>query len=199
MTPTATTEFASDAMASLSAAPCSPPTHKFLVKKAAAWLRNRKNCNVVFAELATQNNETPDAIGFRGADGSILVECKCSRADFLADKNKIFRHYDDMGMGDARYFAAPKGLLKPGELPEGWGLLEITDGRTYETKEATHKPTNKRAEVKMLMSAIRRLELSTAVFVRAEEENIRIGGLLERPRPRNTSRNYEHTNRTPGA
>lgn len=152
----------------------SPPNHKTLVKKASAWLRNRKNCGVVFAELATQNNETPDAIGFHGAGGSILVECKTSRADYLADKNKIFRHYEDLGMGDARYFAAPKGLIKPDELPEGWGLLEITDGRTYETKQATPKQANKRAEVKMLMSAIRRLEISTAVFVRAEEENAEV-------------------------
>lgn len=156
------------------AASSSPPTHKTLVKKAAAWLRNRKNCNVVFAELATQNNETPDTIGFHGAGGSILVECKTSRADFLADKNKIFRHYEEMGMGDARYFAVPKGMLKPDELPEGWGLLEMSEHQTRETKEATHKPANKRAEVKMLMSAIRRLEISTAVFVRAEEENTEI-------------------------
>lgn len=166
---TTTTEL--PAIPPLAAPSGSHPNHKTLVRKSAAWLRNRKNCNVVFAELATQNNETPDAIGFHGAGGSILVECKTSRADYLADKNKIFRHYEEMGMGDARYFAAPKGLLKPDELPEGWGLLEITDGKTYETKQATHKEANKRAEVKMLMSAIRRLEISTAVFVRAEDEN----------------------------
>lgn len=172
--PTTTTELpAIPPLAGRTDSTDSRPNHKTLVRKSAAWLRNRKNCNVVFAELATQNNETPDVIGFHGAGGSILVECKTSRADFLADKNKIFRHHEEMGMGDARYFAAPKGLLKPDELPEGWGLLEITDadGRTYETKQATYKEANKRAEVKMLMSAIRRLEISTAVFVRAEEEN----------------------------
>ncbi len=129
----------------------------------------------------TNDNETPDAIGFHGAGGSILVECKCSRADYLADKTKIFRHYEDMGMGDARYFAAPKGLLKPDELPDGWGLLEMSEHQTREIKEATHKPGNKRAEVKMLMSAIRRLEISTAVFVRAEEENDALSGAATKP------------------
>lgn len=153
------------------AAPGSHPNHKTLVKQAAAWLRNRKNCNVVFAELSTQNNETPDAIGFHVAGGSILVECKASRADYLADKNKIFRRCEEIGMGDARYFAAPKGLLKPDELPEGWGLLEMSEHQTREIKEANHKAANKRAEVKMLMSAIRRLELSTAVFVREEHND----------------------------
>ncbi|MES2367661.1 MAG: hypothetical protein V4563_17425, partial [Pseudomonadota bacterium] len=131
------------------------PTHKSLVKKAGAWLRNRKNCGVVMEELATQNTETPDALGFHGAGGSILIECKVSRADYLADKNKIFRRCEEIGMGDSRYFAAPKGLLSPNELPDGWGLLEMTEGRTYETKQAVSKNANKRAEVKMLMSAIR--------------------------------------------
>lgn len=144
------------------------PSHRELVRRAGAWLRNRKNCGVVMEELATQNNETPDALGFYGAGGSILIECKTSRADYLADKIKIFRRCEEIGMGDARYFATPKGLLKPDELPEGWGLLEIGEHQIREVKEATHKPANKRAEVKMLMSAIRRLELSTAVFVREE-------------------------------
>ena len=59
-------------------------------------------------------------------------------------------------------------VLKPDELPDGWGLLEVGEHQIREIKEATHKPANKRAEVKMLMSAIRRLEISTAVFVREE-------------------------------
>ncbi len=42
----------------------------------------------------------------------------------------------------------------------------MTEGRTYETKQAVAKNANKRAEVKMLMSAIRRLEISSAIFVR---------------------------------
>ena len=160
-----------DGQPSLAPATCYAPNHKTLVKRAGAWLRNRKNCCVVMEELATQNNETSDALGFYGAGGSILVECKTSRADYLADKNKIFRRAEEFGMGDTRYFAAPKGLIKPDELPEGWGLLEMSEHQTKETVEATHKPANKRAEVKMLMSAIRRLEISSAVFVRAEEHN----------------------------
>lgn len=146
------------------------PTHKELVRRCAAWLRNANNCNVVFAELATQNNETPDVIGFHGAGGSILIECKVSRADFHADKQKIFRREEEFGMGDLRYFAAPSGILKAEDIPAGWGLLDIQDARgIYKTVKPVFKEANKRAEVKMLMSAIRRLELSTAVFVRQEE------------------------------
>lgn len=75
------------------------------------------------AELSTANTETPDVIGWHGNGGSILIECKVSRSDFLADKNKVFRRDEDLGMGDVRYFAAPIGLLCADEMPAGWGLV----------------------------------------------------------------------------
>ncbi len=66
--------------------------------------------------------ELPDAIGWKRG-WSILVECKVSRGDFLRDKHKVARQR--VGMGQSRYFMTPKGLLKPEELPPGWGLLEV--------------------------------------------------------------------------
>jgi len=139
-----------------------------------AWLRGgaKYSCSVVMAELATQNQETPDVLGFYGPGCSVLIECKVSRSDFLADKKKSFRQLEDWGMGDKRYYAAPKGMLSPDELPEGWGLLEICGRYVREKKLPDNKPAEKRAEVKMLMSAIRRLEISSAVFVQ-HEENVR--------------------------
>jgi len=145
-----------------------PITHKELVRRAVAWLRYAQKCGVVLAELRTQNTETPDALGFHGAGGSILIECKVSRADFLADQNKIFRRCAEIGMGDQRYFMMPKGLIVPAETPPGWGLLEVTPCQIRIAMPAGHKHANKRAEVAMLTSVIRRLELSTAVFVQPE-------------------------------
>lgn len=144
-------------------------THKQAVRRVSAWLKYSKACSVVMAELATKNSETPDAIGFHGHGASILVECKVSRSDFLADKHKFFRRDEDRGVGDARYFAAPKGIISEQELPEGWGLLVIHATRIDLAVEPKLKTANKRAEVIMLMSAIRRLEISTAVYVRHEE------------------------------
>ena len=145
--------------------------HKELVKRAQAWLTNNQRCTVVLAELATTyNTETPDAIGFHSSGGaSILIECKASRADFLADKNKIFRREEERGMGDRRYFLIPANLIKPEEVPDSWGLLEMHDKQVREKKEALFTTANKNAEIVMLVSALRRLELSTAVFVRHEE------------------------------
>lgn len=151
-------------------------THKDLVKKGAAWLRNSKNCTVVFSELSTINTETPDCIGFHSSGGrSVLIECKASRSDFLADKKKSFRRNAFMGMGDIRYFMAPTGMLKSEEIPEPWGLIEVRETsnhgvRAKVVKEAANvEEVNKSAEVTMLVSVLRRLEISTAVFVRQEE------------------------------
>lgn len=143
-------------------------THKEAVKRMSLWLRNSHGCSVVFAELVASIEEHPDVIGWKHGL-STLVECKVSRADFLADKNKRFRKIEDMGMGDIRYFAAPPGVLLAEDMPDGWGLLEIRDRQVRKIKDAEVKPANKAHEVIMLASAIRRLEISTAVFVRQEE------------------------------
>jgi len=151
-------------------------THKDLVKKAAAWLKDTEGMTIVVAELTTAQTETPDCIGFGRGGHSVLVECKISRSDFLSDKNKHFRRCPEHGMGTARYFMVPKGMVSKEELPESWGLVEVTryEGkRKYFTArkivEATNNTCNKQAEVGFLTSVIRRLELSTCVYVRQEE------------------------------
>lgn len=74
-----------------------------------------------------------------------------------------------MGMGDERWFMIPAKLVKPEEVPDPWGLLEISEaGYARATKAAQQAKVNKNAEVTMLVSVLRRLELSTAVFVRQE-------------------------------
>ncbi len=136
----------------------------------ANYLKNSVGCTVVVTELGTQNNENPDVIGFKYAGHSTLIEVKVSRSDFLSDRSKRFRREMELGMGDLRYFAAPKGLLKAEEMPESWGLLEIEDRCVRVRKEAVHQTANKKAEVVVLMSALRRVEIATAVYVRTEDE-----------------------------
>lgn len=153
-------------------------THKGLVRRMANWLKFSEKMTVVCAELRayTHSNETPDVIAWKNGAVSILVECKVSRADFLADSKKCFRRNPDRGMGDYRYMAAPPGIIKPEELPEKWGLLEPTPycgmKRDYikTIVEAQYQGGSKQAECAMLMSALRRLEISTAVYVVHEDE-----------------------------
>ncbi len=97
-------------------------THSELIEMAIKWLANTKRCLVVAAEIGTLNHETPDAIGFR-ADVSYLVECKTSKADFLADGKKITRQHPKYGLGNYRYYMCPPKIIQEFDLPDKWGLL----------------------------------------------------------------------------
>jgi hypothetical protein len=107
-------------------------THADLCALAVRWLRrpnSAKGHGCIFAVSEARpevDGECPDAIGFRVGhnDGSVLVECKVSRADFLADRAKPHRQ-NGKGMGTWRYYMAPDGIITPDDLPPRWGLLLV--------------------------------------------------------------------------
>src|ERR1700722_19916166 len=103
-------------------------THGQLVERAVRWLRWYR-CGVVLSEQACVSGEMPDAIGWKRACHSVLVECKVSRGDFLADREKPFRQKPESGVGCERFHLAPEGLIREDELPTGWGLLEFRSRR----------------------------------------------------------------------
>jgi hypothetical protein len=135
--------------------------HAFLVAKAEAWLR-RYRCGVVLSEQACISGEMPDAIGWKRACHSVLVECKISRADFLADRNKPFRLNPQTGVGSERFYLVPKGLVRVEELPAGWGLLEYRN-REIDMIKASKKNLRSeegfRCEMNLLLASLRRVEI----------------------------------------
>lgn len=132
-------------------------THDYLCDKAFKWLKSHKqniiipNCSIISRELVTLVRETPDVIGWSQGI-SYLIECKTSLADFKADKKKYFRATPNMGMGDYRYFLAPKGLLKVYDLPEGWGLLELSRRSIFITYPSYKFTSDKRNEIIVISS-----------------------------------------------
>src|SRR5208282_523780 len=136
-------------------------THAQLVQKAVAWLRSYR-CGVVLSEQACASGEMPDAIGWKQACHSVLVECKITRADFLADRAKPFRRKPEKGVGSERFYLTPPSLIKPEEMPAGWGLLELRRGR-IEMLEASAKSlrtaTGFRYEMNLLLASLRRVEV----------------------------------------
>ena len=86
-------------------------THAQLVERAVRWLRSYR-CGVVLSEQACVSGEMPDAMGWKQACHSVLVECKVTRADFLADRAKPFRLKPEKGVGSERFYLTPAGLLK---------------------------------------------------------------------------------------
>jgi hypothetical protein len=136
-------------------------THAKLVLMAVAWLR-RYRCGVVLSEQACASGEMPDAIGWKKACHSVLVECKASRPDFLADREKPFRQTPETGVGCERYYLAPKGLIRIDELPVGWGLLEVC-GRGIERARPAEKNLRSaigfQYEMNLLLASLRRVEV----------------------------------------
>jgi hypothetical protein len=136
-------------------------THEKLVAKAVAWLRGY-GCGVVLSEQSCASGETPDAIGWKRACHSVVVECKISRADFLADREKPFREKQNVGMGCERFYLAPAGLLRDSELPAGWGLLEIRGSRIEIVKPSDKDLRSARGfrrEMNLLLASLRRVEV----------------------------------------
>lgn len=143
-------------------------THAELVALAERWLK-RIGCGVTFAEFVCINGtgEIPDAIGWRSG-ASIVVEAKTSRSDFLADRKKLVRAAPELGMGDWRFFLCRPGVIRADELPDGWGLL-YTDGAAVNRIAGVPKGNagwgkppaqgNKRAELALTVSALRRLNI----------------------------------------
>jgi len=128
---------------------------------AVRWLR-RYRCGVVLSEQACASGEVPDAIGWKKKCHSVLVECKASRADFLADSGKPWRERPETGVGAERYYLAPRGLIRVDEIPAGWGLLEAS-GREIETRQRSAKnlrsSTGFEYEMNLLLASLRRVEV----------------------------------------
>lgn len=119
-------------------------------------------------KAATATGEQPDLLGFNSVI-SCLAEIKISRKDFLADFKKPFRIIDSaLGMGDWRFYICPPGVIEPVDLPEGWGLLHVENGKVKEivgwppnTKWAEAPflgKTNKTGEREIMYSALRRMD-----------------------------------------
>lgn len=136
--------------------------HAQLVSKAVQWLR-RYGCGIVLSEQACVSGEVPDAIGWKGACRSILVECKLTRSDFLADRAKPFRQDPAIGLGCERWYCTPAGLLSPKDLPRHWGFLEFRAGELrIAVKASRHNqrtPAGLLYEMNLLLASLRRVEV----------------------------------------
>ena len=181
-------------------------THSELVEVARRWLlkpwrssnyedRGRGNhgsCSVVITDMTTSAWETPDAIGWHSGY-STLVECKASRSDFLADRKKHHRVHPQMGLGIFRYYMAPKGMVTQDELPDRWGLIEVSEkGKTRVVRPSDNFQCHDRGEVQMLLSLLCRLKVDTG-----EHVAVRVFYMKSTGKPRATATFNEDGEGTP--
>ena len=138
-------------------------THNDLVKIGKKWLIKARSCSVVLTETQAQSGEIIDCVGWR-RQLSILIECKTSRADFRRDLKKWYRN-SGPGIGQKRYFLAPKGIIPVDEVPVGWGLLEVDNGVVRTIKKQDLLYLDERvasAEVPLLVAALRRSQIRSS-------------------------------------
>ena len=138
-------------------------THQSLVRLAEQWLRSRYRCGIVLSEQSCASGETPDVIGWKGSCRSVVIECKVSRADFFADREKPFRQQPETAMGCERFYLVPQGLIQKQELPRGWGLLECK-GREISMavrpqRQSQRTETGMKWEMNLLLASLRRVEV----------------------------------------
>ncbi len=137
--------------------------HAQLVVRATEWLRRRYKCGIILAEQYCATGEVPDIIAWKGLCKSVLVECKASRADFLADANKPFRQKPEDGMGCQRFYMAPAGMIAADELPKHWGLLELSGREVRMTVKPgridLRSEVGVMKEMNLLLASLRRVEV----------------------------------------
>jgi hypothetical protein len=137
-------------------------THELLVTMAVAWLR-RYRCGIVLSEQVCCTGEVPDVIGWKGKCHSVLIECKVSRADFLADRQKPWRQRPELGVGCERLYLAPAKVIAPADLPAGWGLLEYRNREVRTLVKASRKTQRSDegflTEMNLLLASLRRVEV----------------------------------------
>jgi len=119
-------------------------------------------CGIVLSEQACVSGEMPDAIGWKRACHSVIVECKISRADFFSDREKPFRQNSELGLGCERFYLTPAGLLHSEELPRGWGLLESVKRKVHIIRRSARNlrtPIGFHHEMNLLLASLRRVEI----------------------------------------
>lgn len=144
--------------------------HDALCMRAAKFIR-QQGFVVAFDDrfqASTGNGELPDAIGFRNG-ASLLIECKVSRSDFIADKRKHFRQDPSAGMGDWRFILCPPNIVTPADLQPGWGLLYaypkiikkvIGFPSNSQWQDAKPFQADKQSECDLMYCALRRVQLA---------------------------------------
>lgn len=89
------------------------------------------------------------------------AEVKVSRQDFLAEQRDPTKFATLRAMTHVAYYAAPKGLIKKQELPEGAGLFELQDdGRL---KVVVKSPRNEQADVTLVLAGMLRRSYTPAL------------------------------------
>lgn len=121
----------------------------------------------VAVEINTAAAENPDVWGFDG-NYSAVIEVKTSHSDFLADQKKWCRSKEaeegGFQAGNFRWYLCPEGVIKPDEVPEGWGLLYWNGKEIKWIKGAPKHENTSRSDLLILASLLRREKFPQKIY-----------------------------------
>lgn len=80
----------------------------------------------------------------------VAYEVKVSRSDLLAELRRPQKRSLALELSNRFYFATPPGLVRPGELPEECGLVEVKNGRSRAVVPAPVRQARAFSEEEML-------------------------------------------------
>lgn len=136
--------------------------HYELCCKAATWIRQPMNnerwhspYQLSTVELVCTGKELADVYATNG-EISCVIEVKTSHKDYEVDGCKYTRFKPDEGLGDFRYYLCPAGMISENELPPFWGLLYYDNGKISKVRSAIQQPSDKRMDIFVLTSIMRR-------------------------------------------
>lgn len=118
----------------------------------------------VAVELNTYGTENTDVWGYNGYTTTV-IEVKVSHADFVADKNKYWRNVEpEFQAGNNRWFLCPEGVIKPDELPQGWGLLYWNGNMIVPVVAPVTRMQGCHADMMILYSILRRENFPKKIY-----------------------------------
>ena len=120
--------------------------------------------NIVAVELNVTGAENPDVWGYDGYS-TVVIEVKVSHSDFKADQKKYWRNAKpEHQAGNRRWYLCPEGIIKPDELPEGWGLLYWDGKRIYPVTAPVPRMHGCRADIRILYSLMFREKMTGKTY-----------------------------------
>ena len=151
-------------------------SHSDLIKRGVKYWSNKRFRTILYECPGIGLLEIPDIIAWKSNSiNSVLTEVKVSRQDFRGDLKKPFREFPEAGMGRLRYYLAPKGLVKKGELPLNWGLLEFTGKIIRRKVEAIpFDRYNRNDEILLLISASSRYNVQRAIIKQRQQLALKV-------------------------
>lgn len=87
---------------------------------------------------------------------TVAYEVKVSRSDFLNEIKDPLKRKPSEEFASECYFVVPTGLVKPDEVPEGWGLMTAGDGGLRTVKIAEQRQCGKDLPVRFVAALARR-------------------------------------------